>query len=67
MCLVCEGSAEIFAARFLILDRYRSWMGGRSVPIILSAVRCSLTLSCLVADPYQMVIEEQSTDWMMAV
>ena len=70
LCPGCEGSAEIFAARFLTLDRYRSWMGGRLAPIILSAaliVRCSLTLSRLVADPNQTVMEVQSTDWMMAV
>ena len=43
----------IFPARFLALDVYRSWMVGRSAPIILSAdlpVRCNLFLSSLVAE-----------------
>ena len=60
----------MLAARFLTLDWYKSWMEGRSAPMVLSAdlmVRCSLALSLLVADPNQTVIEEQRTDWMMAV
>ena len=53
-------------ARFLVLDRCKSWIDGRLVPIILSAdliVRCSLCLSCLVADPNQTVTEVLGTDW----
>ena len=61
---------EIFLARFLTRDRYRSWMEGRSVPMILSAaltVLCSLSLSCLVEDPNQTVIDVVRTDWTIAV
>ena len=60
----------IFPARFLALDVYRSWMVGRSAPIILSAdltVRCNLFLSSLVAEPNQTVMDEQRTDSMTAV
>src|SRR4029434_3886153 len=45
LCPGCEGSEVIFPARFLTLDVYRSWMVGRSAPIIFSAdltVRWSL-------------------------
>ena len=57
-------------ALFLSLSWARSWMAGSEVPMIFSAVRttrCSLSLSSLVADPNQTVMEEQSTDWIMAV
>ena len=60
----------IFPARFLALEVYRSWMVGRSAPIILSAdltVRCSLFLSSLVAEPNQTVMDVQRTDSMTAV
>ena len=70
LCPGCEGSVMIFPARFLVLERYRSWMEGRGAPMILSAartVRCSLHLSCLVAAPYQTVMEEHRTDSMTAV
>ena len=59
----------IFPARFLALDVYRSWIVGRSAPIILSAdltVR-NLFLSSLVAEPNQTVMDEQRTDSMTAV
>src|SRR4029434_878228 len=64
LCPGCEGSAMIFPARFLALDVYRSWMVGRSAPIILSAdltVRCNLFLSSLVAEPNQTVMNEQES------
>src|SRR4029434_4080833 len=54
----------IFPARFLVLDVYRSWMVGRSAPIIISAdltVRCNLFLSSLVAKPNQTVMNEQES------
>ena len=66
---MCEGSAMIFPARFLALEVYRSWMVGRSAPIIISAVltvHYSLFLSSLVADPNQTVMDER-TDSMTAV
>lgn len=47
-CPGCEGSAEMFLARLFVLDRYKSWIDGRLVLIILSAdliVRCSQCLS----------------------
>ncbi len=38
LCPGCDGSAMIFLARFLTLDMYKSWMEGRSAPVIFSAV-----------------------------
>src|SRR4029434_4640583 len=70
LCPGCEGSAVIFPARFLTLEVYRSWMVGRSAPIILSAdltVRFNLFLSSLVAKPNQTVMDVQRTDSMTAV
>ena len=57
-------------ARFLVLDRYKSWMEGRLAPMIFSAaltVRCSLCLSCLEAEENQTEMELHRTDWMMEV
>ncbi|MEQ2284996.1 hypothetical protein AMECASPLE_027317 [Ameca splendens] len=42
---------------------YKSWMEGRSDLII----RCSLDRSCLVDDPNHTEMDEDRTDWMMAV
>ena len=69
LCAGCEGSEELLLAHFLTLDQYRSWVEGRSTPMILSAdliVRFSLFLSYLMVDPSQTVMEVVRTDWMMA-
>ena len=70
VCPGWEGSATIFLARLRVLEVCRSSRVGRLQPITFSAVRmirCSPLLSLAVAAAYQMVMEEERMDSMMAV
>ena len=65
-----EGSAAIFTARLMVLELWRSMMGGGGQPMIRSAARttlCSLAFARADAEANQTMREDVSTLSMTAL